>query len=129
MRLTADRLPDAPQAQRPAVTVRVAPGICGFDCVIEAQPVDKRTVRLKISGSECGQVKRLSGELDRMSLKELFMPLTRNPVYTAAEKSACHPSCAVPMAVLKAVEAAMGMALPSDVRIHFEAAEGADREK
>jgi hypothetical protein len=64
-----------------------------------------------------------------MSLKELFMPLTRNPVYIAAEKSGCHPSCAIPAAVIKAVEVALGMALPKEVRIKFtnEANEKEDR--
>ena len=54
-----------------------------------------------------------------MTLKELFLPLTRNPVTIAAEKSGCHPSCAIPSAVLKAVEVAMDMALPKDVALKF----------
>lgn len=56
-----------------------------------------------------------------MTLKELFMPLTKNPVYIAAEKAGCHPSCALPVAVIKAVEAALEMALPKAVRITFSA--------
>ena len=103
----------------PIVYVRVDPGICGFPCTIKAQKLDNRTVTVEINGSECKQIKRLSTGLTGMSLKELFMPLSRNPVYTAAEKSGCHPSCAIPAAVIKAVEVALGMALPKEVRIKF----------
>ena len=48
------------------------------------------------------------------------MPVTRNPVYLAAQQSGCHASCPIPMAVLKAAEVAMEMALPRDVSIRFE---------
>jgi len=48
------------------------------------------------------------------------MPVTRNPVYLAAQKSGCHPSCPIPAAVLKAAEVAMEMALPRDASIRFE---------
>lgn len=95
------------------------PGICGFPCTIKACKTDARTVAVEISGSECKQIKRLERQFTEMSLNELFLPLTRNPIYQAAEKSGCHPSCAIPCAVLKAVEAAMGMALPKEVRITF----------
>jgi hypothetical protein len=52
-------------------------------------------------------------------MPELFKPVSRNPVYRAAEKSGCHSSCVIPAAVLKAVEVAMGMALPREVLITF----------
>ena len=103
----------------PIVYVKAEPGICGFPCTITAQKLDNRTVSVEINGSECKQIQRLSTRLTEMSLKELFMPLTRNPVYMAAEKSGCHPSCAIPAAVIKAVEVALGMALPREVCIKF----------
>ena len=100
--------------------VNVEPGICGFPCKVIARKIGKRRVSLEIIGSECQQVKKLANSLTEMTLKDLFLPLTRNPVYTAAEKSGCHPSCAIPSAVLKAVEVAMDMALPKDVQITFQ---------
>jgi UDP-N-acetyl-D-mannosaminuronate dehydrogenase len=103
----------------PIACVTVEPGICGLPCTIKAQKSGNRTVTIEINGSECKQIQRLSTCLTEMSLKELFMPLTRNPVYIAAEKSGCHPSCAIPAAVIKAVEVALGMALPREVRIKF----------
>jgi hypothetical protein len=104
----------------PIIYVTAKPGICGFPCTIKAQKSDNQTVTIEINGSECKQIQRLSSCLTGMSLKELFMPLTRNPVYTAAEKSGCHPSCLIPAAVLKAVEVALGMALPKEVTIKFK---------
>ncbi|MGW8187991.1 MAG: DUF6951 family protein [Desulfobacterales bacterium] len=103
----------------PIVYVTAEPGICGFPCTIKAQKLGNQTVTVEINGSGCKQIQRLSTCLTEMSLKELFMPLTRNPVYMAAEKSGCHPSCSIPAAVLKAVEVALGMALPKEVRIQF----------
>lgn len=106
--------------KHPIVFVTAEPGICGFRCTIKAQKSDNQTVTVEINGSECKQIQRLSISLTEMSLKELFMPLTRNPVYIAAEKSGCHPSCTIPAAVLKAVEVALGMALPKEVNIKFK---------
>jgi len=74
---------------------------------------------VEVTESECKQIQRLSNHLSEISLRELFLPITRNPVYIAAEKSGCHPSCAIPAAVLKAVEVAWGVALPKDVRVKF----------
>lgn len=111
----------ADTAETPKVAHVIAnPGICGFACTVKARKLSKRVVSVDIIGSECQQVKRLAASLTEMTLKELFLPLTRNPVYIAAEKSGCHPSCVIPSAVLKAVEVAMDMALPKDVQIKFE---------
>jgi hypothetical protein len=102
------------------VCVTVDPGICGLPCIIKARKTDARNVLLKISGSKCEQIKRMAKRLETLSIKELFTPLSRNPVYGAAENSGCHLSCAVPVAVIKAAEAALELALPREVRIKFE---------
>ena len=102
------------------ISLNVDPGICGFTCVVNVYRMEKRTVRVTIDGSECKQIQRLTAALDHITLKELFMPLTRNPVYAAAEKAGCHSSCVIPAAVLKATEAAMGMAIARDVQLVFD---------
>jgi len=106
------------------VCLTVDPGVCGFPCVIRARLVAKRSVTVEISGSECQQINKLNERLEEMSLKDLFMPMTRNPVYRAAEASGCHTSCAMPSAILKSVEVAMGMALARPVQFSF----GCDKE-
>jgi hypothetical protein len=102
------------------VRVTAEPGICGFPCVIEARRTGRYTVSIKIEGSECKHGKRLAGLVEKMSMKQLFAPVTRNPVFLSAQKAGCHPSCPIPVAILKAVEVAMDMALPRDAVIKFE---------
>ena len=101
------------------IRVEADPGICGFPCVIEARKKGSRNVSLKISGSECKHIKRLAKVVEEMTLRDLFKPITKNPVYVSAQRAGCHPSCPVPVAVLKVAEVAMEMALPKDVRIKF----------
>jgi hypothetical protein len=100
--------------------VEVKPGICGFHACIQAKKIDKNAVVIKIKDSECKQIKKLSDFLQKVHLKDLFLPLTRNPVYIAAEKSGCHPSCIIPAAILKVSEVALRMALPSEIRITYK---------
>jgi hypothetical protein len=101
------------------VCVTVHPGACGFTCTISARKINRRKVAVTISDSQCRQIQKLAGCVTAMTLRELFTPLTRNPVYTRAEQSGCHPSCPVPAAILKAVEVAMEMAVPRDVRFQI----------
>ncbi len=102
------------------ICMTVEPGICGFSCVVKARKQNKKLVTLKIGGSECKQIQRISKSLKEITLSELFVPVRRNPVFLSAERAGCHPSCPIPVAVLKAAEVAMEMALPREVRIKFE---------
>ena len=109
-------------SQKPKwVCVTVDPGICGFPCVIKARKTGARKVSLEISGSDCEQIQRMAQRLTTLSIKELFTPLSRNTVYISTEKSGCHLSCAIPVAVIKAAEVALELALPQEVHIKFEA--------
>lgn len=106
--------------------IKVNPGVCGFHCLITAQRIDKQNISVEITGSECKQIQRMSRCLDVITVKNLFAPISQNPVFGCAEKVGCHPSCIVPMAVLRLAEEAMGMALPRDVYIKFKS-EGENR--
>lgn len=98
----------------------VDPGVCGFPCRISAAASGRREAVVRIEGSECRQIQRLSAQLQALTLKELFIPPARNPVYQAAQQAGCHASCVIPAAVLKTVEVAMGMAVARDVRFSFD---------
>lgn len=113
--------PEAFISEHPAVEVcvEVDPGICGFSCMIHVLRSEPRQVEIEIRGSECQQIRLLSAKMGRISLRDLFKPMTRNPVFIAAEASRCHTTCIIPPAVLKAVEAALEMALPKAVHIRF----------
>jgi len=100
--------------------VTVDAGICGFAWRIKTWKIDNSAVGLEISESECQQIRQFSERLNKLTLQEIFAPLTRNPVYLAAEQAGCHPSCPAPAAVLKAAEVALQVALPRNVSIRFE---------
>jgi len=100
--------------------VRVDPGICGFACAIYAQKIEARKVKIDIDGSECKQIQRLSELITQIGFRDIFLPLTRNPVFVSAEKAGCHLSCVIPAAVIKAAEVALGLALKRDIVIQFE---------
>ena len=104
----------------------VNPGVCGFTCWIRAWKKDKSDVGLAVSESECQQIQAFSDIVKGLTLKEVFTPATHNPVYLAAEQSGCHASCPIPVAVLKAAEVAMEMALARDVSIRFETCKGGE---
>jgi hypothetical protein len=110
-----------------SVSVSLDPGICGFTCRITARKEDNRRVTVAILESECRQIQKMSASLTGLTLKELFLPITRNPVYLAAERAGCHLSCGIPLAVVKAAEVALGTALPKDVTLRFDGAEKAQR--
>ncbi len=114
-------MPKQPQTQETTTVCTTAdPGICGFPCTIRARKADARTVLVEIGETECKQISKLAQKINQISLRELFAPLTRNPVYAAAQQCGCHASCIIPAAILKTAEIAMEMALPKQVLIEFE---------
>ncbi|MFH0726641.1 MAG: hypothetical protein V2B19_09885 [Pseudomonadota bacterium] len=99
------------------VLVRVDPGICGFYCEIRASLPQKRVARLCITESKCEHIQRLNAGIGEVGMRDLFLPLCRNPVFIAAEKAGCHAACPVPTALIKAAEAVMGLAIPKSIVI------------
>lgn len=102
------------------IRVAVESGICGFHCTVEAWETEKRKVAVALSGSDCKQIQRLSEQVRELNLRDLFAPAGKNPIFSLAQAAGCHPSCPIPVAILKAAEVAMGMALPRDAVIRFE---------
>ena len=102
-----------------SISVEVAPGICNFTCKITASTEDKKKVQIDIQESECTLIQHFAEQVSEITFTDMFVPLTRNKVTTSAEKAKCHLACPVPVAVLKAAEAAMVLALPQDAHIRF----------
>ena len=94
-------------------------GNCGFTARIEAQVAPEGSVSVRIS-SECPRVREFAQAVAKLSATcaagwkcaDFF-------VYQPAAKASLHPACPVPVAVLKALEVAAGLALPQDVVIRF----------
>ena len=102
-----------------AARLEVDPGVCSFTCRIRAFKDEKHTVRFEIQ-SDCEQIQNLAGDLGKIGMKDLFLPLSRNPIFLCAEESQCHLACPIPCALVKAAEVALGLALPKKVTITFE---------
>ena len=108
------------------IRIIVKPGICGFSCQVEARRLDKQHAVIEIIGSECELIQKLSESLRKVTLDDIFVPHTRNPVFKAAENAGCHLTCPVPVAVLKASEVALELALQCDAQIIFVQQENKD---
>ena len=102
-----------------ATTLAVEPGVCGFQCTIRAKKSKDGKVQVSISNSQCELVQKMSASFKELTLKDLFLPMAKNPINQWAESARCHSSCIVPIAILKAVEVEMGMALPRRAGIEF----------
>jgi len=100
--------------------LQVDPGICGFTCTIKSSCSDKRAALIEITGSGCSMIQDLASMVTEISFKDMFVPLTENPIFTSAEKAGCHLACPVPIGVAKAAEAALTLALPRDISLRFE---------
>lgn len=102
------------------VRVIVQPGDCGLETILTLVGQSPRMVGLKSVDSECKRVRRLPGLLESIDLEHLFYPISKNPVYMAAEKARLHPSCAVPAALLKGMEISLDLAVPKNTSAIYE---------
>ncbi len=90
-------------------------GPCGFTTTIVAESGDMQHVELDIT-SECPDMQQVIKELHSIdAYSEVFSPIGEGKIYQVARKYIQHASCPVPMAIVKAVEAAAGLALPTEV--------------
>lgn len=101
--------------------VEVTAGACGFEATIEVVSVDRGTVRVVIH-SQCAQLASMAPDLEALPWRNgVFRPMAESEIYRIATRHINHPACPIPSAILKAIEVELGIALPRDVRIHFEA--------
>lgn len=102
-------------------TVRIDPGVCGFQAKATAQSEDQQEVILQVS-SGCKAVQGMMDALgDTFDAYELCLgkPGT-GPLYEyAAEHFPGHASCPVLAGIAKCVEAECGLALKRNASIQF----------
>jgi hypothetical protein len=106
------------------IRAEVNAGVCGLVSVIEARSPDGMQVIVSIE-SDCPRVQAFAGKwANRTGCATLdaFEELLRaslidtTPARLASDQG-LHPTCLVPVAVLKAAEVAAGLALPCDCSI------------
>jgi hypothetical protein len=101
--------------------VSVESGICGFTSTIEVAKLSAKMVRVDIS-SDCEMVSKLGEKLHDLEWRNA-LKLPENPLLCkCAHRYIRHAACPVPVAILKAIEVEVGMALAKDVAIHFDTA-------
>jgi hypothetical protein len=97
----------------------VKSGICGFIAKIDVEKVDKKKCKVKIT-TACPMVTELGNALPEIEMGDIFKKHADTVVYKLAGEHHLHTACPVPMAVLKAAEAACELALPCDVMVMFD---------
>src|SRR3989338_2607924 len=102
--------------------VEVSAGDCGYSAVIEVTKMDDRHIQVVIH-SACEQITAMNPTLAQLQWKgkghRVFGRLIESVVYQSASQHIRHTACPVPVAILKAIEAEVGLALPRDVTITF----------
>jgi hypothetical protein len=103
--------------------VKVNGGACGFVARIRARKTDKRSLVVEIE-SECKSVRELGraiAETGPLTMRDILARSEAdNPVFREASVSLPHAACPVRVAIMKAAEVELGLAVPRDVSIEFE---------
>lgn len=98
----------------------VDPGACGFTCEIEIQKVGKYQVTVNIQ-SKCKQINKLAQNVTEVDFLEIYRgSYGQNYISQSAARCKLHPSCVIPCALIKAIEAELGMAVKKDVVFTYE---------
>lgn len=95
---------------------RVHMGNCGLETVIRATVDEAYDVQLSIE-SECPTIQALGESLPPLNALDIGRTIFGSTIYQIANDQLKHVSCAVPSAILRTVEVAAGIDLPSDTRI------------
>ena len=96
----------------------ITPGNCGYQTTVEAEMEDMVCL-LKIC-SDCPAIQKLAQEITRVNpFQEISFRRSTPTILQAGAKYCTHTACPVPVGIIKAVEIAAGLALPSDVTIQL----------
>jgi len=101
------------------IRATVDPGVCRFATTIEVTKINRRKVTVEIT-SECQNLDKFRESLREISGFEPMTPRAESEIHGAAAECKLHPACPVPVALMKAVEIEMGLALSRNVSITFE---------
>ena len=97
--------------------VKVNPGICGFDTIIDVNSKDMQNVTINVE-TDCPNYQNINNELVEIdSFGEVLGAFGDSKVFNLAKKYCKHPSCPIPTAILKGIEVECKLALPQKVKI------------
>jgi hypothetical protein len=97
----------------------VKAGICGQETTIEVRKISQTKVSILFQ-TTCEHVQKLALELKELNIgEEMDRPMNLTTTYILASKHLCRSSCVIPSAILKGVEVAGNIFLPSAIAIEF----------
>lgn len=103
--------------------MKVTAGACGFETIITSVKDGKRGVRIELK-SDCESVQELGLILERGEALQMGELMARgeakNRVLRAASEALPHSGCPVRVAIIKAAEVELGLAVPRSVTMEFE---------
>ncbi len=70
--------------------------------------------------SQCEKIQDFASKVIQIDLRGALAQVSKNPIYRSAEESGCHSSCPVPVAVIKAAEVGLEIALPRNAVLEFD---------
>ena len=99
------------------VVVKVDPGICGMQTIINVESEDSQEASIDIK-SDCQYIQSIAAELKQVdALEECFGEICNTKTYALANKYCRHTACPIPSAIIKGVEVACELAIPKDVEM------------
>ena len=100
------------------ITAEINAGNCGLNTVVNViASADKQTVHIEMM-SECPNVQEAAPEIEDIpALSEVFGAGYDTQVCKALGRHTRHPGCPVAAAILKAIEAEVGVSFPHDIVI------------
>ena len=103
------------------IRAHIQPGACGLQTTVHATCADGLLVTVQLE-SNCPKVQAMAATLPALDALDevLHRLLVETTPARAAGQHRLHASCPVPIAILKAVEAAAGLALPVPCEILLE---------
>ncbi len=100
--------------------VTVDPGVCGFPAVIEVEAVSASRAKVRVK-SDCEKAVEAGEALKEVDFFELFKREGDTySVYRDTVFAMDHITCPIPVAIMKGVEAELGMAVPKDVSMRID---------
>jgi hypothetical protein len=97
--------------------VCVDPGACGFVCLIEVSRTEKYKAAVRLQ-SQCKQIAKLAEKISEVDFMSVMRgAFGQNEIFLSAARCKLHPSCPIPTASVKAVEAELGMAVKKNITI------------
>lgn len=102
------------------VRLEIAAGACRFKTVIIGSILDDGNVKLKVK-SECPMIREMCNSMPTWDVIEAVSTrVHENPVIIFAGEHLSHPSCPVPVAIIKVLESTSGMAVKKDVSMVYQ---------